>query len=290
MKIQELEEKVKNSQDAIEKRKSTIERQNKQLDKKREIAIKLGADLSKTSADYAGGKNNDIYWAMCDVSWKEEEIKSSYTKLRELEIIHNNWVNKFEEAQSKSNVFVKELPKVMKDCQAYLVEQWDEWDLEHQKTLTEIYKNCSGYYEFRKSYSEEAFQMIGKTKEQIHESNMRNAEYALLDLYCRIKEKTGRVTSWKYLKVHLGHLNGRVIGVDGEVKVESILAGGHNIQRLHIRTLVHKQKEPETTQSYQSYSIEELEKIASTLGITPKKYDNVSIYRMRMIMAIKAAK
>lgn len=47
-----------------------------------------------------------------------------------------------------------------------------------------------------------------------------------------------------------------------------------------------KSKEKEST-DYKSKSIEELEKLADSLGVSYKKYENPAIYRMRLTMAIK---
>ena len=80
------------------------------------------------------------------------------------------------------------------------------------------------------------------TEEKIHANNQRDGENLILDLLRRVTKITGPVTDWSELYVTQGNMgaviNGYVIGEDGRAEVESILAGGYNIQRLHVRTLV----------------------------------------------------
>ena len=72
--------------------------------------------------------------------------------------------------------------------------------------------------------------------------NQRDGENLILDLLKRVTKITGPVTDWSGLRVTQGNmgavLNGIVIGEEGKARVESILAGGYAIQRLHVRTLV----------------------------------------------------
>lgn len=87
-------------------------------------------------------------------------------------------------------------------------------------------------------------QVLWRTSdEQIHADNTRAAKSIILEFLNRVTKITGPVIDWSGLGVTSGNnglatLNGVVIGEDGKAKVESITAGGYNIQRLHIRTLV----------------------------------------------------
>ena len=63
-------------------------------------------------------------------------------------------------------------------------------------------------------------------------------ESLVLDLQNRIAYKVGEITDYSHLTVGMKALNGSVTGKLGSCRVESILAGGYNIQRLHVRVLV----------------------------------------------------
>lgn len=58
----------------------------------------------------------------------------------------------------------------------------------------------------------------------------------------RISEITGKVTDASLYIGDDGNINGHVKGEKGSAKVQTILAGGYNIQCLHYRLLVNKQK------------------------------------------------
>ena len=74
-------------------------------------------------------------------------------------------------------------------------------------------------------------------KELIEEAN---AKYD--DIIERTNKITGRITDASALSVgEKGELNGYIIGEHGTAKVQTIGAGGYNIQCFHFRTLIHKQ-------------------------------------------------
>lgn len=61
----------------------------------------------------------------------------------------------------------------------------------------------------------------------------------LLHLVARISDITGPITDARGLYIYAGDLNGVVLGEKGAAKVNTIGAGGYNIQCYHYRMLVH---------------------------------------------------
>ena len=77
-----------------------------------------------------------------------------------------------------------------------------------------------------------------------YDDNVQSAENPIIDLIYRVRNITGEITDWSDIRASARTggftvLNGTVIGKEGIACVESITAGGYNIQRLHIRVLVH---------------------------------------------------
>lgn len=64
----------------------------------------------------------------------------------------------------------------------------------------------------------------------------------LIDLMNRVSSITGVITDASYLTIKEGNLNGYIIGKDGKAEVETIGAGGWNVQIFHYRTLIKKIK------------------------------------------------
>ena len=81
--------------------------------------------------------------------------------------------------------------------------------------------------------------------EDIHNGNVTVAENFVRDLYMKVAAVTGTVVSWKGL--HLAQdgrgLDGIVTGKDGKCKVQTVGAGGYNIQRFHYRCLTRALKD-----------------------------------------------
>ena len=89
--------------------------------------------------------------------------------------------------------------------------------------------------------------MERRTNQNIHEANLKDAAILVARFLTRIEKAVGRAESFSGLCVHNGNwmeggcaINGFVKGDRGTAEVRSILAGGYNIQRLHVRVLVHE--------------------------------------------------
>lgn len=63
----------------------------------------------------------------------------------------------------------------------------------------------------------------------------------MLDLVHRINKAVGAIVDATGLRISAkGNLDGVILGTDGRAKIETVSAGGWNIQCFHYRTLVHK--------------------------------------------------
>ena len=60
----------------------------------------------------------------------------------------------------------------------------------------------------------------------------------LIDLMTRVSKVTGEIIDASHLSIKEGNLNGYIIGKDGNAEVETIGAGGYNVQVYHYRTLI----------------------------------------------------
>lgn len=142
-----------------------------------------------------------------------------------------------------------------------------------------------------------------KLEQDLQQEYNRKYDF-ILDRTCAI---IGQVTDASHLTIGAkDDLNGYIVGTKGAAKIQTIGAGGYNIQCFHFRTLIHPMPLPKyphdpkpqtktpakpqtatSTQDFKGMSIEQLRDLLAQLGGECKVYDNQAIYRMRLIMAIK---
>ena len=131
----------------------------------------------------------------------------------------------------------------MKQMQRELADEWTRFDIKHREKIKKDSREMS-YSDFSKKYSWYEREIMYKTDDQIRKGNEQDAKIMILNLYHRVRSITGEVTDWSNIYCEQGNmgavLTGMVYGKEGTAEVETILAGGYNIQRLHIRTLVHE--------------------------------------------------
>lgn len=107
------------------------------------------------------------------------------------------------------------------------------------KTYTSKQKVRAGEYEYLKPYCNE------RTYEEAMQRLAKDLKIEAGRKYDFIIERTnaivGEITNATDLKVgNKGDLNGYIVGTRGKAKVQTIGAGGCNIQCFHFRTLIHK--------------------------------------------------
>lgn len=243
MKIETLEERIAKKEAQIEKKANTINKKYAQIVKKEAKVAKMGYDPKGDRYQAQGtDDHSEVYWTMCDIASLISDIKRLGKEIKEAQ----NTLAKYEAQLAgeieKEAQFIKEVPKQAKDMEQMLIEKWDESD-KHRRQWYRDEAERLGYADFVKQYRYGAWEYRYATDEEIHNGNVKSARAFVLDLLNRTKEITGEITSWSDVHLTVGTngfpvLNGYVEGKEGRALVESIYAGGYNIQRLHVRVLV----------------------------------------------------
>lgn len=241
MKIETLKDRIQNAENKIEKKTNTIIKKEALILKKQDKIRKLGFEPDADKQEVANA-NRDAYWLMCEIGYLKDDIKRGSSEIEEIKANLEKYKLQLEGEIEKEEVLLKDIPESMKRMQTELVERWDEWDIERRNRMKSDYKEL-GWESYYKKYKGCDLHFKDKTDEQIHNSNVQDAKCLILDLYYRVKNITGEITDWSGVHATCGShgfsvLNGFVKGKEGRAEVESILAGGYNIQRLHVRVLV----------------------------------------------------
>jgi hypothetical protein len=233
MRIETLSERIANAENKIGKKQRTILKKQELITKKQHL---LDTKYLNQDSPEARTLKWDIEHYTDDISRLEREIAETTLTL-------DNYRKQLTGLMERESILIKELPEVLKGLQAELVDRWDKWDTERRDKIKADYYELD-YKEFSRSYNHADKMFRLKSDEQIHNDNVKSAESLIIDLIYRVRSITGEITDWSNVRASAGTggftvLNGCVVGKEGRACVESILAGGYNIQRLHIRVLVH---------------------------------------------------
>ena len=233
----ELQVRLEKAQEKVEKCKATIERHKAQAEKKLQLIQKNG--WSTNLEDYRDAYNSEAWSLAYDYKYKLEDIKGAERKLEEAEEIVANWKARLDKQVARELKIANEIPEVLKQARADLVEEWVASDIRDREKMLKA-KAKMDHKEFRKYYTWTREEDLRKTDEEFRKIEEREADFWLLNLYNRVKEVTGEVTDCGGLRWGGKCLDGYVVGKKGTALVETIGAGGYNIQRFHLRVLVHK--------------------------------------------------
>lgn len=248
----ELEQKVIDAEGRVAKREAVLKKHNSQLAK----MIEKGADRF-------------------DISIKREDIKSATSKLAEARETLANWQDKLNtritrdaylEANTPEILKAKEraarlealqtLPSLEKYRELYKGRELTDYDLANLWPRRDVDAFLSErgleYRQIQKKLREAGDQITLKLLE-IHNEDEREAwlektmeeekRAKLLDLIGRIMSTVGTITDAAALYIGPeGDINGIIVGTEGKAKIQTIGAGGYNIQCFHFRTLIHEIK------------------------------------------------
>lgn len=237
-----LENRISNIEKKIERKENTIKNKYLLIDKKYKKLTSLGvSDLSNVKKSNSTD-NIEINWIIYDIEKLQEDIKNGNKEIDKMKTTLESYKLQLKNETKNENIFLRDIPKFLIKMQNELVGEWDKWDTEKQNQIKLDYKSL-GYIECGKKYNRLELELIHKSKDEIHKDNVKISKSLILDFYNRVKHITGDIIDWNGIYCEQGTrgvtvLNGFVKGEKNVAEVKSIIAGGYNVQRLHIRVLV----------------------------------------------------
>lgn len=227
MKLITLNERIANAETKIAKKQNTIEKKTALIAKKQAGLVKLD--------------ERDRRWEESEIRILTQDIQRLGKEIKAVEKSLDDYRKQLAGEMERESL-IKELPDNLKRMQRELVEKWDAWDINHRAIMKEKYHGM-GYNEFVRKYGYSAWEEVYMTDEQIHNSNENAARNLIINLIYRVRDHVGEITDWSNVHATEGTcgwtvLNGWIEGTQGRCWVDSIEAGGWNIQKFHIRVLV----------------------------------------------------
>ena len=187
------------------------------------------------------GEESNWYWWRFDIEQAQDQLKRNYEKLEEAIRLDA----KEEQTQQKKNKRehkLSEAPAKLIGFARWVESVWIKQAIDRHNYLKQF-----PYPEYRdrsQLANEIREDRAFYNEEKVRKDAKHDSEALVLNLMARCEDKCGRIIDTDQLRVEYGNsfeqvcINGRVIGEKGQAVVESITAGGYNIQRFHIRVLV----------------------------------------------------
>lgn len=242
-----LVDRIEKAEEFIEKKELTIEKKTRQAAKKeKKLLESYGIVFEKmlysnelAEMGFSRDDAHDIYWLMCDIDNLYDDVKRLRKEVAKKSEKLDEYKAQLAEVRRVEDEMAKEVPEAFTKARAELVDMWTQWDIEARDRMLE-YKKTVDYHTFYQSYKYSRYEELNHTDEELRQYNEKDADLWLIDLYNRVKEVTGTITDAQHIHFVGKALNGLVIGENGTARVETIGAGGWNIQKYHLRVLVHK--------------------------------------------------
>lgn len=230
MTVEQLLERIQKNQDKLIKKEALFQKKQSKMD------LDINLDLKWVEL-------HQLYYNKVDYGkWLEiESLKSTYNDIKDIKAKIAKYNEQLNKQQIKEDKLVA-IPEVLQNFKQYLIDTWTEYDLNLKKHYKKEY-NKIGYSKFVETYKYNAYTHMNMMKKDFVKINTKDAENLILNFIKRVEEKAGVIEDCSDLFVTEGNngyavINGQVKGSKGVATVESIGAGGYNIQKYHIRVLV----------------------------------------------------
>jgi hypothetical protein len=265
MKIETLKDRIANAEEKITKKQNTIAKKQGWIEKRKANLVKLTTE-------------NERYWETCEINQLEDDILRLEREVKEAQKALDGYraqLTAEEEKAASRNVTA--IIEFLENWKAHVTEYYHERFAKFLEERAVRYEENSKYCDFVNTgwykIEDKAAAYIAKQEARENERKASRAferKWAFLMRYvnrdsfndellakdlqyeaeCKyddIIERTnaicGKIVDACGLWVgNKGDLDGVVIGERGRAKVQTIGAGGYNIQCYHFRTLVHEVK------------------------------------------------
>lgn len=214
---------------------SSIEKAKEALEKTRSKVLKLEQKVERLSKKVEGITDEwEKRWAMGDLGRAQDELRAAKKTLEKRYAA----LEKAKNEESEMAEFSEEVLQMIE----HVVDITFEDLTKARDKNKELYYASRGdddkAYKMYKRLSEFDRKLMWMSDDEIlNYSKIAGKEFAL-DLINRTKAIVGNVTNWEHLHYGVAGLDGVVYGDKGKASVNTIVAGGYNIQRRHYRVLV----------------------------------------------------
>jgi hypothetical protein len=235
-------------------KKSDIESAEDKLEEAKKILANWKEKLDEriTSDDYLEANAPEILKEFLE-NWKQHAI--DYYRQKRIRFIEYRKELRAAERAARLEA-LQTLPSLERSRKLYEGREPSDCDLANlwpRKDVDEfLHERGLDYYQIQKKLQAKGdgiiFRMLEISNEQEREEwlerTMEEEKRAkLLDLIGRIMSTVGTITDASALYIGLeGDINGYIVGTEGKAKIQTIGAGGYNIQCFHFRTLIHEYK------------------------------------------------